>query len=74
MIFILFTIKKKIFFYSALIVENFSVYAEYADKWLKKHFWLLSMLKTVVLLHIGVETMILWFFDEQKVQKNSISL
>ncbi len=68
MIFILFTIKKKIIFYSALIVENFSVYAEYADMWLKKHFWLLSMLKTVVLLHIGVETMILWWTESSKEQ------
>ncbi len=29
---------------------------QYADLLLKKHFWLLSVLKTVVLLHICVET------------------
>ncbi len=34
----------------------------YADLLLKKHFWLLSMLKTVVLLHIFVETLINYIF------------
>ncbi len=41
----------------------------YVDLLLKKHFLLLSMLKTVVLLNILVETMI--FLDEQNVQMNS---
>ncbi len=48
----------------------------YADLLLKKHFLLLSMLKTVVLPNVFVELMIsfLGFFDELKWQKNSIYL
>ncbi len=49
-----------------------------ADLMLKKHFLLhLSMLKTVVLLHIFVETETRFppgFFDEQNLQNNSIYL
>ncbi len=46
---------------------------------LKKHFWLLSMLKTVVLLHIFLETKMWYTFIFQdslkkEVQKNSIYL
>ncbi len=49
-----------------------------ADLMLKKHFLLhLSMLKTIVLLHIFVETETRFppgLFDEQNVQNNSIYL
>ncbi len=45
---------------------------------LKKHLLLLSVLKTVVLLNIFVETYMFYriiiFFDEKKVQKNKIVL
>ncbi len=46
---------------------------EYADLLLKKHFWLLSVLKTVVLLHILVGAVIffcriLWWIESSKEQ------
>ncbi len=35
-------------------------YDKYADLLLKKHFWLLSMLKTVVMCNVFMETVIVW--------------
>jgi len=39
---------------------------------LKKHLLLLSKLKTVVLLNIFVDFLFSGFFDEKKIQKNSV--
>jgi len=39
-----------------------------------KNYFLLLMLKTVVLLNIFVETVMYFFFNEYKVYKNSIDL